>query len=114
MFTQRTLDVLEDSVCSFLYDESGLVIDWGRPNIQECTVNGWVDAWQMWKVTIWWKRTSYPWHEKCTFYVERFNRIPQHYQKYFECGDGHTDRIVFSMEVWIWTFEEGWAYKDYM
>ena len=118
MFTHRNLDAyedsLEDSISSYLYDESGNVIDWGRPNIMVISPNGWVGAWQVWQVTVWWKRTSYPWHEKCTFYVERFNKIPQHYTKYHECGYGHTDRIVFSMEIWQWSFREGWEFKDYM
>ena len=114
VFTHRNLDAFEDSVSSYLYDESGHVTNWGRPNINVFTANGWVDAWQVWKITVWWKRRSYPWHEKCTFYVERFSNIPQHYNNYFECGYGHTDRIVFVVECWMWPFEEGWEYKDYM
>ena len=98
----------------FTYDESGYVADWGPPNIHYCGDHGYVPAWEMWKVKIWWRISSHPWNEQFIFYVENFESILQHWHSYFPCTQGFTDRIVFEVECWVWSIEGGWEYKDYM
>ena len=99
----------------YLYDDHGCVSDWGAPNITHLTINGHEPAWKTWKVTVWWKRTSHHWHEHLIFYVERFRHVPQHYNRYVDTSlQGRTDRVVFEVELWIWSESEGWEYKDYM
>ena len=98
----------------FYYDEAGSVADWGPSNIQYCGDHGYVVAWEMWQVKIWWKRSSHPWNEQFIFHVEHFDSILRHWNTYFPCIQGCTDRIVFVVECWVWSFEGGWEYKDYM
>ena len=98
----------------YLYDDQGSVSDWGAPNITHLTINGHEPSWKTWKVTVWWKRTSHHWHAELIFYVERFRHVPQHYNRYFDTSlTGRTDRVVFEVELWIWSESEGWEYKDY-
>ena len=94
-----------------LYDESGYVSDWGLPNINHLTVDGYVAAWKTWQVIIWWKRSSEHWHEHLTFYVERFQNIQHHYNKYFHCQiPQYTHDRIFVVECCIWSSLNGWEY----
>ena len=96
----------------YVYDEDGYVRDWGRSNIYHVSDDGYVAAWKMWQVTIWWKKPSHHWYENPFFHVERFGNIPRHYNNYFHRTVGRTDDIVFVVECCIWSQLYGWRIAE--
>ena len=105
---------------NYVYDAYGDVIAWGPPNVlgylASVPVHGVleVNAWRTWYVKVWWQRSGHPWFFVHDFYVEQFEYIHRHWAKYFNPGQGRTDRISFEIEHWYWSIEGGWEYRDYM
>ena len=104
---------------NYVYDAFGDATIWGPPNIlgylASVSAQGVleVDAWKTCYVKVWWQRSEHPWYFAHDFYVEHFNHIHRHWARYFNPGQGLTDRISLEIQIWYWSREGGWDYHDY-
>ena len=114
------MSLVRSGQCYYVYNELGVVSDWGPPSVHNYLASlpgggmEMVPAWKTWFTKVWWYKTGHPWFLHCIFYVQHFEEIHRHWDKFFSVGQGHVERIAFEVESYFWSAEGGWEYCDYL
>ena len=104
---------------------TGLVYDWGPANsvsvIQYADGVMRVPSWHILFVNVYIRNESAGagrtedrgWMWRCSFCTTGWHEVPTIFDEYYGSAGVYT-RVAFFVEIWVWTYQNGWEALDYL